>query len=114
MNIFFASYLDSATLKSPSLRRGCIGIFGFAVLAIFRSVFRFLCQKLGFSVLVFIAVCAYSVFQHLVFGFREKYWWVFKFDIRYGFRFLLFDLCGFRSLFNLSGNYAPSFIPNSC
>ena len=38
-------------------------IFGFTVLAIFRSVFRFLCQKTAvFFVLEFIAVCGFSVF----------------------------------------------------
>ena len=71
----------------------------------FRSVF--VPKNFGFSVLVFIAVCRYSIFQHLVFGFRQKYQWVFGFDIRCGFRFFLFDRFGFRFLFDLSGNYAP-------
>ena len=39
------------------------GTLGFSVLAIFRSVFRFLCQKTAvFFVLEFIAVCGFSVF----------------------------------------------------
>ena len=44
--------------------RGGIRIFGFAVLAIFLDrFFDFLCQKnFSFSVLVFIAVCGFSVF----------------------------------------------------
>ena len=46
---------------------------GIAFWQFFRSVFRFLCQKtFSFSVLVFIALYEFSVFQHLVFGFREK------------------------------------------
>ena len=48
MNIFFASYLDSATSKSPSLRRGCTGIFGFAVLAILDRFFGFCAKNLVF------------------------------------------------------------------
>ena len=64
-------------------------------------------KNFGFSVLVFIAVCGFSVFQHLVFAFREKYQRVFGFDNRCGFRFFLFDLFGFQFLFDLSGNYAP-------
>ena len=43
--------------QAPKIEGG-LGIFGFAVLAIFW---------IGFSVLVFIAVCAFSV---LAFGFR--------------------------------------------
>ena len=30
-------------------------------------------KKFGFTVLIFIAVCGFSGFSHLVFGFREKY-----------------------------------------
>ena len=45
------------------LMRGAWGFSVFAVLAIFKIGFRFLCQKNSvFSVLVFIAVCGFSVF----------------------------------------------------
>ena len=44
-------------MKTEELNEGGIGIFGFAVLAIFQ---------IGFS--VFIAVCGFSVFKHLVFA----------------------------------------------
>ena len=56
--------------------RSGIGIFGVAVLAIFRSVFRFFgfCAKIfGFSVLLLISVCGFYAFWHLVFGFRQKH-----------------------------------------
>ena len=76
---------------------------GFLVLRFWLFLDRFFgfCAKnFDFSVLVFIAICAYSVFQHLVFGFREKYSWVFGFDIRYGFRFsyLTYLVSGFSSI----------------
>ena len=68
------------------MRKGGIGIFGFAVL-------------------VFIAVYGFSVFS---------IWFsVLGFDIRCRFRFFLFDLFWFRFLFNLSGNHAPPLISNS-
>ena len=55
------------------MRRGG-GHRDFRFLLFFRSVFRFLGQKnFGFSVLVFIAVCGFSIFRHLIFGFREKH-----------------------------------------
>ena len=48
---------------TASLNEGGIGIFGFAVLAIFLDrFFGFCAKKLWFSVLVFIAVCGFSVF----------------------------------------------------
>ena len=66
------------------------GVLGFSVLRFqlfFRSVFLvFVPKNFGFSVLVFIAVCGYTYFQHLVFGFLEKYQRVFGFDIRCSFR----------------------------
>ena len=42
-SVFFSTRLRSARVDDNY--EGDIGIFGFAVLAIFRSVFRFLCQK---------------------------------------------------------------------
>ena len=90
---------------------------GFSVLRfwlIFGSVSLFLCKKkFGFFVLVFITVCGFIVFQHVVLGFREKYKRVFGFDIRCGFQFFLSKLFGFRFLFDLSGNYTPPMISNS-
>ena len=53
---------------------GGIGILGFAVLAIFKIGYSvFVPKNFGFSVLVFVAVYAFSVFWHLVFAFRENY-----------------------------------------
>ena len=97
-----------------TLTEGGIGIFGFVVLAIFQIGFSvFVPKNFCFLALVFIAVCRFSVFQHLVFSFREKYQHIFGFDIRCGFRSFLFDLFGFRFLFNLSSNYRPLLILNS-
>ena len=94
--------------------RGVPWIFGFAVLAIFRSVFRFLYPKTSvFSVLVFIAVGGYSVFS-IWFSVSAKNTDGFSdliSDTVSGFS--LFDLFGFRFLFDLSGNYAPPLISNS-
>lgn len=60
--------------SSSHLLDGGIGSFGFAVLAIFQIAFSVLCEKtLVFLVLVFTAVCGFSVFKHLVFGFCQKY-----------------------------------------
>ena len=56
--------------------KGGIGIFDFAVLAIYKIGFPFFffCQEtLVFSVLVFIVVCGFSVFQHLVLRFVKKH-----------------------------------------
>ena len=47
-------------------------------------------KDFGFSVLVFIAVCGFFVFWHLVFGFRRNYYRFFGFVIRYGFWVFLF------------------------
>ena len=77
-----------------------------------RSLSVFVPKNFGFSVLVFIAVCGFSVFKHLVSVFA-KILTGFGFDIRCGFRSFLFDLFGFRFLFDLSGNYAPPLISNS-
>lgn len=60
---------------------------------------------------MFIAVCGFSVLQQLVFGFRKKIQICFRIWIRYGFLFFLF---GFRFIFDMSGNYAPPLISNSC
>ena len=56
------------------MRRGASGFSVLRFWLYFKSVIRFLCQKnFGFSVLVFVAVYAFSVFWHLVFAFRENY-----------------------------------------
>ena len=52
--------LSHAHGQYAMLWRGALGFFGFAVLAIFRSVF--VTKDLGFSVLVVIAVCGFFVF----------------------------------------------------
>ena len=81
-----------------SIRRG-IGIFGLAILAIFRSVFRFLFQKLRFFMfLLFISICGLYAVKHLVFGFRQKHKRVLEF---------------FRFVFDLGGNSAPPLISNN-
>ena len=104
----------SLVVLYTSLQEEGIGIFGFAVLAIFWIGFSvFVQKKFGFFVLVFITVCGFIVFQHVVLGFREKYKRVFGFDIRCGFQFFLSKLFGFRFLFDLSGNYTPPMISNS-
>ena len=54
------------------MERG-IGIFGFAVLAIFLIGFSVVPKKLRFFGLAVAAVCGFSVLKHLVFDFREKY-----------------------------------------
>ena len=61
----------------------------------------FVPKNFGFSVLVFIAVCGFSVFKHLVSVFA-KILTGFGFDIRCGFRSFLFDLFGIWFLFDLS------------
>ena len=72
------------------IKEGGIGIFGFAVLAIFQTGFSvFVAKDFGFSVLVVIAVCGFFVFQHLVFGFREKYQRFFGFGTRCGFSYFV-------------------------
>ena len=55
---FLRRHFQPKQEQLPALRDGGIGIFGFAVLAIFRWVFRFLCVFRFW----FIAVCGFSVF----------------------------------------------------
>ena len=111
----FDSYRDLFLIHGFNFSlRGTLGFLVLRFWLFLDRFFGFCAKNFDFSVLVFIAICTYSVFQHLVFGFREKYSWVFAFDIRNGFGFFLFDLFGFRFLFNLSGNYAPPLISNSC
>ena len=52
-----------------------IGIFDFAVLAIYKIGFPFFFfqETSVFSVLVFIVVCGFSVFQHLVLRFVKNH-----------------------------------------
>ena len=52
---------------------GGVGIFGFTVSAIFKVGFSVFAPKnFGFSVLVSVAVCGFSSFEHLVFGFQPE------------------------------------------
>ena len=58
------------------------------ILVIFLDrFFGFVPKNFGLSVYCSLQI---SVFWHLVFGFRQKYWWVFGFDFRgsYGFSYL--------------------------
>ena len=71
----------------------------------FFSFFQFLRQKLRFF--GFGVHRDLQIFRFLAFGFR------FSRKILTGFRIFLFDLFGFRFLFDLSGNYAPPLISNS-
>ena len=94
--------------------RGGHWIFGFAVLAIFRSVFRFLYPKTS----VFRFWCSLRLadfpFLNIWFSVSAKNTDGFSdliSDTVSGFS--LFDLFGFRFLFDLSGNYAPPLISNS-
>ena len=100
--------------KGISRQEGGIGIFGFAVLAIFLDRFFGFCSKKR-RFFDFGVHCGLRIFRFLAFGFflGEKYKRVFGFDIRCGFRFFQLDLFGFRFLFDLSGNYAPPLISNS-
>ena len=69
MWIFIYSSILHKTLLRDINEEGGIGIFGFGYF-----LDRFLVQKnFGFSVLVFIVVCGFSIFRHLIFGFREKH-----------------------------------------
>ena len=81
------------------------GALGFSVLAIFQISYSVFAPK-NFFVFQFwcsLRFADFSVFQHLVFGFREKYQRVFGFDIRCSFWLFLFDLFGFRFLYALCG-----------
>ena len=78
---------------------GGTGIFGFAVLAIFCA------KKLGF--LGFGVHCGLRIFRFF------SIWFWFSRKMLIGFRIFIFDLFGFRFLFDLSGNYAPPLISNS-
>ena len=84
------------------------GALGFSVLRFwlfFRSVFRFLCQKTSFSRF-------WCSLRFTDFPFFSIWFW-FSRKILMGFRIFIFDLFGFRFLFDLSGNYAPPLISNS-
>ena len=58
-------------------------------------------KDFGFSILVFIAVCGFFVFQHLVFGFRRSYGFsVLLCDVVFGFScFVLLTVFGFARIF---------------
>ena len=76
MKVFYRSVFaeSSKAFIFQKFTEGEIGIFGFAVLAIFWiGVSVFVPKDFGFSVLVFIAVCGWFFFKHLVFGFRRNY-----------------------------------------
>ena len=85
------------------------GALGFAVLAIFLD--RFVCQKtVGFSVLLFTAVCGFSVFSIWFSVFVKNF---------HGYLDLVsdvlfhFSILGFRFLFDLSSSYTPQLTSNS-
>ena len=84
---------------------GGIWIFGFAVLAIFISVFRFCVKNLRFF--SFGVHCGLRIFHFLAFGFRFSRK-IPGFRIWYPMRFSAFPnwptVFGFRLLFDLSGN----------
>ena len=80
---------------APAHKRGTLGFSVLRFWLFFRSVLRFFCQKT--SVLVFIAVCGFFVFQHLFFAFRRSYLRFFGFVMRCGFWVFLFcPISGFR------------------
>ena len=114
INIFFASFLDSVALKSPSLRRGALRFsilrfwlcldrfFGFFYQK--TSVFRFWCS-LQFAHIPFFSIW-FSVFAKNTNGFSD----LISYAV-FGFSYLTYLGSGF--LFDLSGNYAPPLISNS-
>ena len=62
MNIMALDQGRSACFTKEAILGGSIGIFGFAVLAIFYTRSSVLVpENFGFSVLVLIVVCGYSV-----------------------------------------------------
>ena len=86
---FHEAELDSNFLNNcHSFKEGDIGIFGLAIFQI--DFFVFMPKDFGFSVFVFIAVCRFFVFYHLVFSFRKKYERFFGFVIRCAFWVFLF------------------------
>ena len=65
--------LEADRFRVTSLREGGIGFLVLRFWPFLDRFFGFVPKNFGFSVLVFIAVGGFSVFKHLVFGFREKY-----------------------------------------
>ena len=102
--------LEDSSIDFPSKPKEVLAFSILRFWLFIRSVFRFFfCQETSvFSVLVFIVVCGFSVFQHLVLRFVKKHWWVFGFGIWCGFRFSYS-----RFLLDLSGNKAPLLISSS-
>ena len=83
--------------KKKTTKRGALGFSVLRFWPFFRSVFPFFAPKnFGFSILVSVAVCSFSVLEHLFFGFRQKYKPSFGFGIPCGFRFSLI-VSGFSS-----------------
>ena len=66
----FVSHIDRSF--PLSIAEGGIGIFGCCFGNFLDRFSGFCANQPRFSVLVFIAVCGFLVFQHSVFGFREK------------------------------------------
>ena len=109
-------------MRTETKTRGALGFSVLRFQLFFRSVFWFLYQKtsvfrfwcsLRFAAIPIFSIW-FSVFAKNTSGFSDLISdAVFGFDIRCGFRFLLFDLFGFQFLFDLSGNYAPPLISNS-
>lgn len=48
------------------------GALGFSVLRFCHRFAAFVPMHSGFSALVFVSVCGFSVFQHLIFGFHQN------------------------------------------
>ena len=57
------------------------GALGFSVLRFRHRFAAFVPMHSGFSALVFVSVCGFSVFQHLIFDFHQKYSRVFGFGV---------------------------------
>ena len=121
--IFFNGVLILLTkMRTETKTRGALGFSVLRFQLFFRSVFWFLYQKtsvfrfwcsLRFADIPIFSIW-FSVFAKNTSGFSDMISdAVFGFDIRCGFRFLLFHLFGFQFLFDLSGNYAPPLISNS-
>ena len=89
--------------QAPKIEGG-LGIFGFAVLAIFLG--RFFGFGVHCGLRIFRFSFWFSVFAKNTNGFSDLIS-----DAIFGFS--LFDLFEFRFLFDLSGNYAPPPISNS-
>ena len=80
-------WLEADRFRVTSQRDGGIGFLVLRFWPFLDRFFGFCTQKLRFF--GFVVHCGWRIFRFLTFGFRfpRKYWRVFRFDIRYGFRF---------------------------